>query len=349
MGEMKRTVSLAEDPVYNELRDSNARLLRQLSQAKARTSELVRAVERAATDAATSRGKPKIPKMPKRLKSHKHAPEVPLIHLTDWQVGKLTATYSSDIAYQRLVNEIPDRVADITELHRASGIPVNDCAIAYGGDMVEGVMIFPGQAHAIDATLMEQVFLTVDIIEAQILAALDIYRNVYVYCEKGNHGRIGTKGDGVPSTDNMDLLVYRIAAERFKDVERVRWHHLPAPYIFHRFNIGEYKALLFHGDEIKNAMGNLPMFAIVKRATSWRSVWTFHDAYAGHYHTAYTAVLPNGGRVYGTGSPESDNDYATEYMGALSYPSQRMNFILPEKGKVTAEYTLTFDYEQDVS
>lgn len=345
MGSLARTAELEDDPRYIQLRESNKNLLGQLSKQTARTSLLVDAAYRAAMDAMTVRGAAKIPPKPPRDR-RKAKDEVALIHATDWQVGKITATYNSDIAEQRLVTEMPERVERLTNLHRTS-IPVRRAACLFGGDMVEGIMIFPGQPYAIDATLFDQTFHVADIMEKQILRYLSIYDEIDVYVEKGNHGRIGMRGDA-PAGDNIDLFAYRICMERFRHEPRVHWHPLPPPGIFHRFSIGNYKALLFHGDEVKSAMGNIPQFAILKRVTSWRSIWQFHDAYGGHFHTPFTAILPGGGNIFMTGSPESDNDFATEYMGSLSMPSQRMHFVAPERGLVTAEYRLHFNYQQNV-
>ena len=44
------------------------------------------------------------------------------------------------------------------------------------------------------------------------------------------------------------------------------------------------------------------------------------------------------GHAYWTGSTESSNRYALEGMAASAEPSQRVHFIDPEKGRVTAQY-----------
>jgi hypothetical protein len=337
---LKEEVDRLEDPIYRDILATNAQLTRALTQERARTPQLVAAIYAAAKDAAGT--KHPLPPVPRRKKS-RLAPEVALLHTTDWQVGKRTASYNSDVADRRLSVEMMDTVDKITEMHR-SAVPVDECTLLLGGDMIEGVMIFPGQAHAIDTGLLEQVFRVADILERMILRLLTTFQTVTIVEEKGNHGRIGTKRDPVPSLDNLDLMAYRIAAQRFDREPRVVWPRLPDPGIFHLFTIGNYRGLLFHGDEIKGAFGNLPQFAIHRRLTSWRASYEFHDAYGGHYHTPYTLVLPNGGFGFGTGSPESDNDFATEYMGAVSRPSQRLHFVHPEKAIVTSQHVLHFDY-----
>jgi hypothetical protein len=47
--------------------------------------------------------------------------------------------------------------------------------------------------------------------------------------------------------------------------------------------------------------------------------------------------------VYQTGSPESDNRYAGIHMAASSIPSQRLHFIDPDKGRVSAVHKVWLD------
>jgi hypothetical protein len=66
----------------------------------------------------------------------------------------------------------------------------------------------------------------------------------------------------------------------------------------------------------------------------------FHDVYIGHFHTPMSLTLANAGRAFVSGSPESDNEYAREFVAAVGKPSQRLHFVDPVRGRVTAEYTL---------
>ena len=81
---------------------------------------------------------------------------------------------------------------------------------------------------------------------------------------------------------------------------------------------------------------------MVQHVAKWQSgayPWSFRDAYIGHYHGHQEFSLPNGqGSVYYTGSTESDNRYARDTMAASAVPSQRLNFIDPDAGRVTASY-----------
>jgi hypothetical protein len=53
--------------------------------------------------------------------------------------------------------------------------------------------------------------------------------------------------------------------------------------------------------------------------------------------------MANGGRIFVSGSPESESVYAAEFIAAKGKPSQRLHFIDPEKARVTAEYVVWLD------
>lgn len=69
----------------------------------------------------------------------------------------------------------------------------------------------------------------------------------------------------------------------------------------------------------------------------------FQDVYLGHFHTPMALTMPNGGRIFVTGSPESDNQYAAEFVAAKGKPSQRLHYVDPVKGRVTGEYVVWLD------
>jgi hypothetical protein len=126
--------------------------------------------------------------------------------------------------------------------------------------------------------------------------------------------------------------------------KRLIWEDCPED--IQRVEIGNYRALLIHGDEIGRngyASGN----TIVNHVNRWRSGsynWDFRDVYVGHYHTHYQSSLADGaGAVYGTGSTESDNRYASVGLASSAVPSQRLHFIDPNRGRVTAQYQVWLD------
>lgn len=336
----KTDLSQFDSAAENEaLRQSAQTLSRQLQEEKSRSKELVAAVHKAAKEAATIAPPVKVvpPKVDKRTSNE----EVALIHCTDWQLGKRTHSYNSDICKERisLFNEKVERVVTI----QRNDHPVKKGVIAYTGDMVEGVSIFPGQAFQVDSTLYEQLFYTASVMETQVRTMAQLFETLDVYTEYGNHGRIGKKGD-LPAQDNVDLMCYRIVAGRTEDLKNVSWH---ISTNWHNMAvIGNYQALLVHGDEIKSFGGQTPAFGILRKVNAWASgvvqgPWI--DAYMGHFHQPLVLPISRGGRVFLTPSTESGNEYAREFVAAVGRPGQRLHFINPDKGEVTSEYVIWLD------
>jgi len=323
-----------------ELRQALQRQQRATARAKAKTDLLVDAVYQAAKDAAIMLGKPDIPSKPKADRRTKKKEEVALVHATDWQLGKRTDGYDIETCEKRIM-QFADKVMALTEIQRADH-PVRDCHIMFGGDMVEGISIFPGQAYEVEAHLFEQMFATSRLMEGLVTKLLEGFDNVHVTCEYGNHGRLGRKGD-MPAGDNIDRMAYRISSERFEGVDRVKWTQSGD---WHQIvEIGNYRALLVHGDEIKSFGGNTPAFGILRKCNAWSTgvVAPFQDVYMGHFHTPMTLTMANGGQIYVSGSPESENVYAAEFVAAKGKPSQRLHFIEPTDAMVTASYIVWLD------
>lgn len=321
-----------------ELRKVNADLQRRLRKAKAREEDLVNAAFEGAKAAMISLG-PVAPITAPKHDKRKRKPEVALWHLTDWQLGKETTSYDSQVARRRVVH-FCEVAQNITEIQRADH-PVKDCTILLGGDTLEGLFNFPSQPFEIDATIFDQYTKAARLVADSVRFALSVYEKVNVVSEWGNHGRIGAKRAAVPRSDNLDRMVFRLSQEILGDEKRLRWQESAED--IQRVEIGNYKALLIHGDEIGRNGYASPM-TIVNHVAKWKSgsyPWFFRDCYVGHYHQHQQWALPDGeGNVYMTGSPESDNRYAGVSMAASAKPSQRLHFVAPDKGRVTAQYQI---------
>lgn len=324
-----------------QLRSALARTQRQLRAEKDKNDVLVRAATQAAVDAVLADGPVTIP-APKQDKRDIKA-EVALMHMTDWQGSKVTTSYNSEVMVRR-VHKFLDSVERITNIQRAHH-PVRDAVVLLGGDMVEGLFNFPTQPFEIDATIFEQWASVSRLLIDAVNRVLAQFENVTVVAEWGNHGRIGSKRSAVPRSDNFDRMVYEhsrqvVAAGN----SRVTWYDCPEDV--QRVEVGNYRAILIHGDEVGRNGFASPM-TMVQHVTKWQSGaldFDFTDCYVGHYHNHAEFALPNGkGSVYYTGSTESDNRYARDTMGASATPSQRLHFIDPDQGRVSATYKVWVD------
>jgi len=323
----------------DELRAALQREQRKAAKAKNKTADLIQAVYDGSKDAMLAVGRHPI--IPRPARDRRRSPEIALLHLSDWQLGKITDSYNPDVCEERVRMAIA-RTLKIAEIQRADH-PVRDCAVLLGGDLVEGVGIFPGQEWEIDSGAFEQVMRVVALVEQAIISLLDGFEHVEVWEVAGNHGRIGKKGQH-PRKDNWDHIAGAIARMKLENQPRLTWHEPDKWYEV--VTAGEYKALLVHGDQIKNFGGNTPVFGILRKSTGWSSGAIreeFTDVYMGHFHTPMSLTMPNGAMIRVVGSPESDNEYAREFVAARGWPSQRLVFIDPKRGRITADYTLWLD------
>lgn len=332
--------SLAESQeLRRQLNDAQTKLHKLRSEKTA----LVEAVHAGAKDALLALGK--VPAVPAPKPDKRPAkPEVALWHLTDWQASKVTTSYNSEVMRERVLRYV-DKAELFTKRHRAN-CPVGEAVILLGGDMVEGLFNFPQQPFEVDATLFGQ-FASVARLEADIVRrALAIYRKVTIVTEWGNHGRVGSKRAVVPRADNIDRMCAELARGILSDPdtgelhERLTWEDSEED--IHHFEVGNYSALLIHGDEI-GRNGYASVNTIIGHVKGWRSgayPKPFQDVYAGHVHRHDEYSLPWGGAYYITGSPESDNRYARDTMAASSIPSQRLHFVEPKRGRVTAQHKI---------
>lgn len=345
--ELQKDLVIEPDFAVNELRQALVRTQKELSKAKMRTEELVEATIQACKDATLAQG-PIRPIPPPPADKRKKKAEVALWHLTDWQGSKVTPSYNSEIMKTRVM-DFTKKAIRITEIQRQDH-PVNEVVICFGGDMVEGLFNYPAQLWEIDLSLYDQYIVVSRLIVDVVRQALANYEKVTVIAEWGNHGRVGSKRDNVPKSDNFDRMCYELARQLLASEEsiakRLTWDPLHGVEDIQRIEIGNYRALLMHGDEV-GRMGFASPSGWQAAGNRWKAGaydWDFQDIYLGHYHRHAQEPLSNGlGAIYWTGSTESDNRYARDSMAASGVPSQRLHFIDPERGRVTASYQVWLD------
>jgi len=329
-----------ESEDVKELRQAMMRLQKQLKQSKERNEDLVFTTKQAAYDAMLTMGK--IPAVPEvKVDKRKGKAEVALWHMTDWQGAKRTTSYNSEIMRERVL-DFAEKAVRITDIQRADH-PVKEVTIAFGGDMVEGLFNYPAQLWQIDASLFGQ-FTTVSRLCVDFVRTmLANFEKVTVIAEWGNHGRIGGKRAEVPKSDNVDRMVYEMSRQILAGEKRLTWEDCPED--IQEVEIGNYRALLMHGDELGRS-GFASPAAWIAGANRWKAGahdYDFHDIFLGHYHRHAQEPIQKHYNIYWTGSTESDNRYARDSMAASGKPSQRLHFVDPIKGRTTAQYQVWLD------
>jgi hypothetical protein len=281
----------------------------------------------------------KIPDLASKQSSKKNV-ESAVLHLSDVQWGKVTSSYSSSIARQRLY-ELAVHVGKVIEA-RKHGARIEELHLLLGGDIVEGENIFPGQKHLIDAPVYAQAIHGASASIARL--ALRLLRHVdriYIHCVGGNHG-----DDNKDSPTNWDEVCYEVAKrdllggselfpERKKLTNRIIFG--PIGNWFRVVRVLGWGNLLIHGHQLKGALGGTGFRTKVAGwidaiPQSWDYLWL------GHFHTMSSWVV-NRRVVLINGTTESDNEYAQEDFAAVGIPSQRLGFF-DEKYGLIADYPI---------
>jgi hypothetical protein len=342
----EETAAHAQTRADDELRAANARLLKKLAEKTLRQTDLIEAVYQAAKDASTTLTIPKITAPTRDQRRGK--PEVAVPWLTDWQLAKITPSYSSEVCEQRIA-QYGDKVVSLTNVQR-SDHPVREAHVWITGDLVEGELIFPGQHWLIDASLYQQVCVDGPRILCDFLRRmLATFDRVHVTAVIGNHGRLGGRASkDMNGESNADRMLYRICQQLLADEKRLTWTIPDGSrernwYAVDR--IGNYSCLLFHGDQIRGGFAGFPFYGLAKKVWGWKAgaiAEQFDDVAFGHWHQNVDVTL-NSTIARCAGSPESDNTYAQEQLAAMGQPSQRLLFVRPDRGMVTAEYKVWLD------
>ena len=266
--------------------------------------------------------------------------ETAIVFISDWHIGKATPSYSTATCEER-ISRLAQKVVEITNIQRLDH-PVKHCAIIATGDMIEGELIFPGQAWEVDSSLYRQV--TVDgprILSDLIRTMLANFESVTVYATPGNHGGLGgrSRRDMHPES-NADRMLYQIVRMVLEGESRLSWQLADDWYTV--ADLGDRcRFLCLHGDQVRGWAG-IPWYGWARRVLGWASLsrlWpdmTFDHVLAGHFHTPVSMYL-NGRRVWINASTESHNPYALEEMSSAGEPAQWLLYVLPGRG-VTAEY-----------
>lgn len=325
------------------LRSENKRLARLVDKHKNSKDEIVSAIYHAAYDAFSNTNLV-IPERKELRRTGNGDPEVAVAVFADWQLGKVTPDYNSEVLAER-IELYTKKLLDIVEIQRADH-PVDTLHVWLLGDIVEGEEIFPGQSHLLDSGIYRQVGVNgPEILTKFLSTALQHFSKVHVTGVIGNHGSIGGRNRKMYDPEsNMDRLLYRIVNLIFKNEPRITFNIPDGRGERHWYavdTIGTYSSLLIHGDQMPSPSA-FP--AYYRKVMGWKDgaiPEEFEDVFMGHYHqqakmTIGTSTL----RI--SGSPESTNTYAQEYFNSMSRPSQHLMFIHPKNG-ITSEYSIWLD------
>lgn len=270
-----------------------------------------------------------LPERPKR-RPRKHRPYEAVLTLADLQTGKVTASYDSDTAYDR-VQQLAEPIINICDRFE-----IEKLHVWLLGDLVEGSTIFPAQAWSVDSPARKQATETVpQAIYDLIMRLVGKFRVISVREVAGNHGRAGHPRNGVPDRDNWDstaaIVLYHMLTEARRE-GRVRMT-LNDEWFFHETVCG-VGCLGFHGHQLNSISSG----TVQKRLLGWATDSSIPDwkyAFCGHWHQPQVIGV-NDRYLYVSGSLDSDDKYAQEKLSATCDPMQRL-FIFHPRGGLVAD------------
>ena len=332
-----------------ELRRQNLSLLRQLDKAKHRNDEIIAALRSAIEEAASGLSIPCVP--PPTLKKTRHTEEKAIVLVSDLQLAKVTPTYNSEICERRMM-AYADSILRVTEVQR-SDHPVNDARVYFLGDILEGELIFPHQAHQIDSGLFTQLMVDGPRICINFLRRLLTgFRQIHVACVPGNHGELGGPMRRAYNPEsNADRMLYRHIQIALANEPRLSWQiaygrNESAWYLVdHAFGRESFGNFCFHGQQIPN-VASASVGTIARRIWGYSSggiAEPFQNVFFGHHHSPKYIPI-NRLEVFCNGSTESTNIYAQERFSAIGQPIQLLVFQHPEKN-ITAQYWIKLEKE----
>lgn len=290
------------------------------------TLAITRAIEQVFKDNPTDLG---VPKMPKR--DTRSVPEyIPILHLSDLQIGKTTPTYNVAVARERMY-QIGVQTIDHIEKLRATA-KVERVIVLLGGDVIEGEEIFPHQAHLIDAPLIDQAVRTgPEMIARMILHLLEYVRYVDVYSVPGNHGRSSATKRGHPATNwdtvTSETIKYMLVGPEFNQRKELadRLKFYVTDDFYQVIRLWGWGVLAVHGHQIKGGFGGFPFYGVGKKVAGWADSINVPWDYLmfGHFHT-YGELTINSRVWMCNGSSESDNEFARECIASQNTAVQRL-------------------------
>ncbi len=340
----------AESIKIQELKKDLSRINAQLDRAKNKKGDLIEAMNQAIRINLNTWEKPKVPR-PLKQKAKSNTEETAIAVLSDIQLAKVTPDYNTEIAEKRVV-EYAKKVVDITNIQR-NAHKINKCAVFVAGDIIEGELIFPGQAHLIDSSLYKQVTVDAPRIMQQFFdILLANFQEVDVHWVIGNHGHLGgrSRKDYHPDS-NADRMLGKIMSIIYDKEKRIEFT-IPdsTNNDNHWFDIADLgnkcKFFIWHGDNIRG-FGGFPWYGFGKKLMGWKTLASnglmpnFDYAIAGHFHTP-TTMYVNDIRLWVNGSTESYNTFALEQLASMGRPCQWLLFCREDSG-VTAEYLVKLE------
>jgi transposase-like protein len=226
----------------------------------------------------------------------------------------------------RWLKAVTGSVRDYATSHR-----IEEFLIPLGGDLVEGLDIFAGQAWQLDKDPAVQSRDLAALLANALIALIRFLKEeigverVGVLAVPGNHGKVGGKRAGAtPTTLSWDWLTVEILQLHLAGQPIDLWVNEPSGALL--FESLDHTFLMIHGDEIKGHSG-IPFYGLTKfDGRAMRLARVVYDyCLLGHHHQQSAIPNGSGGEFLMSGDWIGGNNLSKFLVGATR-PQQRLMF-----------------------
>jgi len=244
--------------------------------------------------------------------------------ISDVHVGKKTQTYNSTVFKERL-NNLCDKYVKTTK-QLGTFNEIDNLNIFILGDIIDGELVYPTQAHHIEMDIDDAVDIAVNEFTyavSGIQEELGLPLNIYTV--RGNHGRTGRFNS---EKTNWDTVFYKRLNDRLFINSKIVLNITDDWY--NTANICGHKFLIIHGEMIR-AYEGIPFYGINKKVGRWYTGGIpakFNNVVLGHFHTCYDEHW-NDIRIMGNGTFVTDDDFS-QRLGFKSV-TKMLYFLSSEK------------------
>lgn len=323
------------------------RVANQLAGQKALTELLVEAVESAAKKAPPFDWKP-APSVIVR----QEVEEIPNQLLGDTHVGQLVRAEEVGGLNQYDMGKMRSRLGRLKQLllqaidlHRREA-KIRHLTIWMLGDMIEGEVIFDGQAHRIQLIVVDQLFEAANILMEFLLDILasGLVEEIHCICLPGNHGRTTHRIGASRIHSNWDYVLYKHMAAVLRDINRIKWF-IPSTWFAIAELFGKWRIFGTHGDPIKSWLG-IPFYGLQRHDSRTTTLMQLADLYYhymvyGHFHAPTTLPRVVGAQII-NGSIVGGSDFSMHRLGTATQPIQTL-FAINERWGRTWQYDFVLE------